>query len=314
MNITVRQIEFKSTNGTDTIFGWMYMPSDCRGVVQVVHGMAEHMGRYHEFMRFLAQNGYAACGIDQIGHGRSAGEGKYGYIAKQDGWKRLVEDQYKFHKIIDSELPGKANVMLGHSMGSLVSRIYVSKYPQAADGLIVIGTARGGLRVELAMAMAASSIKKNGEMYRDRKLHQLIFGRYNERVKPSKSGDDWLSRDAEQVKRYADDPACGFIFTASGFHDLFKITQAANEQVCFASTPKELPIILLSGMMDPVGEYGKGVRQVCDRYVKAGVADVELALYEGARHELLAENNKTQVWDEVLDWLSDHFDSADDEN
>lgn len=309
MNITVRQIEFKSTNGENTVFGWLYIPAEpARAVVQISHGMAEHMGRYHEFMRFLAQNGYIACGIDHIGHGRSAQEERFGFFAQQDGWKTLIEDQHKFYKIVRSELPNQTEIILfGHSMGSFVARLYAAKYPQTLSGLILSGTGRSGLRVELAAKAAAFSVHKNGAYYIDRDLNRLTFGGFNDRFQPTKSGYDWLTGDAEIVKRYTDDPLCGFVFTVSAFRDLFTLIGKSNDRSCFELAAKNTPILIVSGAMDPVGEYGKGPEQVCRRYRRAGVQDVELVLYEGSRHEPLNESNRTQVYDELLCWLNDRF-------
>ena len=309
MNITVRQIEFRSTNGTDTIFGWIYIPAGpVRAAVQISHGMVEHMGRYHEFMRWLAQQGYAACGVDHLGHGRSArDDGHLGYFAEQDGWKRLVDDQHKFNKIIRSEVPGAPVVLLGHSMGSFVARLYAAKYPRTIVGLVLCGTARAGVRVDFGRRLAARSIKKNGELYRDHDLQHLVFGHYNDRCIPAVTGYEWLSRNTALVERYADDPRCGYLLTVSGMADMFTLLKKCNENACFAGVDRQTPIYIVAGTMDPVGEYGRGPTQVYDRYVKAGVADVELVLYEGARHEVLGEQGREQILQELLGWLDDHF-------
>ncbi|MEM1485445.1 alpha/beta hydrolase [Oscillospiraceae bacterium PP1C4] len=309
MNITVRQIEFKSTNEINTVFGWIYIPAEpACGIVQIVHGMAEHMGRYHEMMRFLAQNGYIACGIDHIGHGRSALDEQYGFLGEKDGWKTLIDDQYKFHKIVHTELPDKRHpVLLGHSMGSFIARLYAAKYPQSISGLVLSGTARGGLKVELALKAASHSIKKNGVHFIDRDLDRLVFGGFNDRFKPIASGHEWLSRDPDHVRQYSEDPKCGFKFTASALYDLFLLISKANDRTCFQAFAKDLPILLISGSMDPVGEYGKGPAQVYSRYIKAGVADVEMVVYEGGRHEPFHELNRDQVVEELLGWLNNHL-------
>ena len=306
MDITVRQITFRSSAGQSDVTGWIYLPESPRGMVQLVHGMAEHMGRYHEFMRYLAQNGYAACGIDQLGHGRSAHEGRYGFFAERDGWKRLVDDQYRFGKIIRSEAPGLQRFLLGHSMGSFIARLYAARHPRGLAGLILSGTARGGMRIELAMRMAALSVRRNGPYYVDDRLSKLVIGSFNDHFRPAATDYDWLSRDAESVRRFVEDPACGFVFTASGFRDLFTLLNACNEPRCFSALEKDTPVLLLSGAEDPVGEFGAGPTRVYDRYLKAGVQDVELLLYDGARHELLNETNRAEVWRELLGWLDDH--------
>lgn len=307
MNITVRQIEFKSTDGVNTVFGWIYIPAEpARGVVQISHGMAEHMGRYHDFMRYLAQNGYIACGIDHIGHGRSAGSGQYGYFGEQNGWSTLVDDQHKFHKIVCREVPDQQRfILLGHSMGSFVARLYAARYPQSLSGLVLSGTARGGVKVSIGLRAAEYSVKKNGGAHVDRSLNRLAFHGFNDHNKPTRTGFDWLSRDTEWVRGYIDDPQCGFVFTAAAFRDLFTLMHRANERACFAAVPHELPILLLSGLDDPVGEYGKGPARVCDEYSRAGVAAVELALFEGGRHEMLGESNRCEVWERALLWLNE---------
>lgn len=308
MNITIRQIEFKSTNEVNTVFGWIYIPSEpAPGIVQIVHGMAEHMGRYHETMRFLAQNGYVACGIDHIGHGRSAQDEKYGFFGEKDGWKTLIDDQYKFYKIVQAEICDKRPpIMLGHSMGSFVARLYAVKFPQAISGLILSGTARGGIKVEMAIQAANHSARKNGALYIDLDLDRLAFGGFNDRFKPIENEFDWITRDPDDVRQYSNDPQCGFKFTASAFRDLFILISKANERKCFEAFPKGIPLLLISGAMDPVGEYGKGPALTYKRYVKAGVADVEMALYEGGRHELFHEVNRRQIIEELLVWLHKH--------
>ena len=130
---------------------------------------------------------------------------------------------------------------------------------------------------------------------------------YNDRCIPAVTGYEWLSRNTALVERYADDPRCGYLLTVSGMADMFTLLKKCNENACFAGVDRQTPIYIVAGTMDPVGEYGRGPTQVYDRYVKAGVADVELVLYEGARHEVLGEQGREQIWQELLGWLDDHF-------
>lgn len=305
MNITVKQIQFRSTNAVTNLFGWIYIPAQSNGIiVQIVHGMAEHMGRYHDFMRELAQQGYVACGVDQLGHGRSVqAEEPFGFFADHDGWKFLIDDQYKFNKIIRSELPEQPIVLMGHSMGSFIARIYASKYPQTIQAMIISGTARAGLRIETAIQLANRAVKKNGPYFPDAGLDKLAFGTYNDRFQPAKTKFDWLSRDGEMVRLYTDDDRCGFLFTTSAFRDLFILIRNANSKKCVQSTPTDLPILILSGAMDPVGDYGKAPVYVYKRFQKLGVTDLEMVLYEGGRHEMLNEINRTQVFSDLFAWL-----------
>ncbi len=308
MNIIIRQITFKSTNLENTIFGWIYIPADLpRGIVQIIHGMNEHMGRYHDFMRYLAQNGYAACGIDQIGHGRSAEDGPYGFFGEKDGWKTLVDDQYKFHRIACAEVPEcTRSVLLGHSMGSFIARLYAARYGNSIDGLILSGTARGGVRVPLAIQAAEFSVRKHGPYFVDQKLNQLVRGRANSRFKPNQTDFDWLTKDTAAARAFQEDPSCNFVFTSAGFRDLFVLLGRANAKGCFEAVRPELPVLLFSGTDDPVGEFGKGPTQVFQQYQKAGVEDVSLTLYEGGRHEMLNETNRAEVYDDLRGWLDTH--------
>lgn len=306
MNITVRQIEFQIAG--NTVCGWIYTPGErCKAAVQIVHGMAEHMGRYHEFMRFLAQNGYAACGIDQIGHGRTAEGKQYGFFAERDGWKLLLDCQHKFNKIIRSELPGTPVVLFGHSMGSFVSRVYAAKYPQSINALLLSGTGRIGMKLELAIQLANRSAEKNGARYVDAFIDNMIFGSYNKRFLRDKHKYAWLSSDPEEVRTYAADPACGIKFTASAFRDLFILIRKSDEKICYEAYAPETPLLMISGALDPLGDEGKGPREVCERYIKAGVDDAELRLYENGRHEMLFERNRHQVYEDILEWLDDYF-------
>lgn len=308
MNLSVKQITFKSVVTDAPLTGWLYLPGvPLRAVVQICHGMQEHMGRYHDFMRFLARSGYAACGIDQLGHGRSMEDGLPGFFAEQDGWRLLVDNQYKFYRVIQKELPDVPVILLGHSMGSFIARLYAAKYPQNMNGLILSGTARSSTAVEAALAIARRTAKRKGDAYVSDDLGKLVFNMFNRPFRKEHPRYGWLSRDSRQVARFAEDPLCDFTFTAGGFRDLFTLLHNANEQKVFAGAEKSLPLLVFSGAEDPVGERGKGARQVYEQYVKAGLDDAQLILYDGGRHEMLNEVNREQVYKDVRQWLDEHF-------
>lgn len=308
MNITVKQIDLKSASGRGAVRGWIYEPGvEARGVIQICHGMLEHMGRYHEFMHFLAENGYVACGIDQIGHGHSAQEAR-GFFDEKDGWRMLLEDQRRFYKVVREQVGSCPAILLGHSMGSFISRIYITRHKTDFDGLILSGTGRGGLLIDTAIQVADISAKKNGARYQDTMLQKAVLNVFNRRFAgPNATPNDWLSRDTQRVRDFGQDSLCQFTFTASAFRDLFILNHKANERQSFEWIVPGLPILIFSGTMDPVGEYGKGPRFVYDRYGKLGHAHVELRLYENGRHEMLQETNRTQVYQDVLAWIQTNF-------
>lgn len=308
MSIAIRQIKLQSTNQETQLVGWLYMPAEQpKAVLQIIHGMAEHMGRYHDIMRELAQNGFAACGIDQLGHGRTCTDGKYGYFAPKDGWKQLLEDQHRFAHVVQKEAPGVPHIILGHSMGSFIARLFAAKHPKQLQGLVLSGTGRFGMRARLLKMMALRSAGRNGADYLDEELNDMLREHNNAKLDPLHTECDWLSRDAYSVQQYIDDPQCGFPFTAGAFVDLLKLNATANSAACFEKTPDYLPVLMLSGKEDPVGEYAKGVGQVFIQYQKAGISDIELLEYDGARHEVFNEINRAQVYKDLIYWLDRHF-------
>lgn len=295
---------FPSSNGVDTVYAKVYAPQSQppRGVVQIAHGMAEHIGRYDEFMRFLAANGFVACGNDHIGHGRTASAEGLGYLAAKNGFDYLITDLHLLTIYIRGKYPGAPYFLLGHSMGSFAARLYLTRYGRELAGAVISGTGAGR-----PMLPAAAAVKKlagsRGSRKPSRLLDKLAFGGFNGAVRRPQTPFDWLSRDSQSVQAYLDDPYCGFVFSASAFGDLFTGVYRANKRSAFADTPKELPILMVSGDRDPVGDYGRGVKKVYENFLQAGLEQVELRLYPGGRHEMLNEINKEQVYEDILQFL-----------
>lgn len=300
----VREHRFPSSNGMDTVYAKIYAPKGLpRGVVQISHGMAEHIGRYDEFMRYLSCNGFVACGNDHVGHGQTAKSRQdLGYLAPKNGFDYLVTDLHLFTIYMQGKYPGLPTFLLGHSMGSFAARLYIARYGRELTGAVISGTGAG-----MAVLPAAAAVKKlaggRGGKKPCKTLDKLAFGGYNSAIRKPKTPFDWLSRDAASVAAYITDPYCGFVFSASAFGDLFTGLYRANKKECFESVPKELPILMVSGDQDPVGDYGRGVRKVFENLRAAGVRDVELKLYPGGRHEMLNELNRAQVYEDVLRFL-----------
>ena len=305
-------IAFPSHDGHSTCRGDLWMPDDGepRCVVQIVHGMVEHLLRYEDVAQALVGKGYAVCGIDHIGHGRTCPDpARRGvYDPKQDA-SQMVEDQHTLRTSMQGRFEGVPYVLLGHSMGSFVTRCYIGRHGEGLSGAIVMGTAwqpKAALALAKALASIVGGIK--GWDYRSDFLDSLGAGGYNKAFEGTgaKTGFEWLSRDPQRAIDYAADPDSGWQFSASGDYVLYCLLGEAEDAKAIARVPKDLPIFVVSGADDPVGAQGKGPVATFQALKKAGVADVELQLYEGARHEILGETNKDEVLADILGWLEAH--------
>ncbi len=275
-----------------------------RGVIQLVHGMEEHIGRYEDFAKLLISQGYIVVGHDHLGHGNSAKNPEdLGYFAKEDGWNRLVEDVHILQNKVAKEYPELPYVIFGHSMGSLVTRTYLTKYQDNLTGVILSGTSgqKSGLLVGQVLTKLIMLLK--GERYRSELLEYLVTGSFNKKFKPNRTKSDWITRDEKEIDKCQKDPKCGFNFTTNGYLNLLKGSYYLSKQKNINKTVN-VPILLISGDKDPVGGMSKGVIRVMNMLQKAGVKQVDIRLFKDARHELLNEINRDEVYYVVLNWLN----------
>jgi alpha-beta hydrolase superfamily lysophospholipase len=283
-----------------------------KAVVQVAHGMAEHSDRYARFGERLTAAGYAVYASDHRGHGSTARTPKdAGYFADDQGWDTVVEDLHLVSEHAREEHPGLPFFLFGHSMGSFLSRSYAARFGADLDGLVLSGTAGDpGVLGKAGLALAAAQARLRGRRHVSGLLDQLTFGQYNAAFKPNRTKFDWLSRDEAEVDLYIADERCGTVFTSGFYVDLLRALGAINSDAVVSGVPKNLPIHLVAGSMDPVGEQGKGVHRVADQYRRLGVQDVSVKLWPEARHEVLNETNREEVADEVVEWLDAHLPAA----
>lgn len=299
MATVIRDKRFPSATGICDIRYRVWIPDEPRACMQIMHGMAEHIDRYQDFAAFLADNGILVCAMDDPGHGKSVAEGQpLGYFGEQNGWDNLIKDNQTLHALIKADYPALPFILFGHSMGSFLARTYAGRLGHEFDGFIFSGTAGANPALGVAKMLAKSSIIKGHGKEPNAKLDALSFGSYNKKIKPSRTPFDWLSRDEENVDKYIADPLCGFVFTSYGFLDLFTGLSEISDMNWARRVPKR-PILLIAGDHDPVGGMGKGVRQVEGWLKKSGHKPV-LKLYAGARHEVLNETNRTEVYQDVL--------------
>ena len=299
---------FQSSTGRTSIHALKCVPDGKpRAVVQIAHGIAEHIERYRPCMEFLANNGFVAAGNDHLGHGKSIRvPAEQGFFAEKDGWWRVVDDMDKLHDIMSKEYPELPYVLFGHSMGSFLTRTYLIKHPDKYDAVILSGTGHQSPALVLGGNAAASVMAKlNGAMGDGAKLDSLAFGTYLSKIENPRTKFDWLSRDTEQVDKYIADPLCGFVGKIGLYRDMMQGIKFITNEKNIAQMNKEKPVYFMSGDGDPVGDYGKGVERAYKAFCNAGLHDVFMRLYPGGRHEMLNETNKEQVYQDILNWLNE---------
>lgn len=305
-----RSFTFQGSDGKE-IFARQWLPDDktvLKAVLQVAHGMAEHGSRYEDFARFLAGNGFAVYVNDHRGHGKTAGSlENIGFFAKENGWDLVVEDMHLLTGVIRRYHPDRPVFLFGHSMGSFLSRDYISRYGEDISGCILSATASDpGLLGYAGIVISAVESLVRGKQAASPLMDKLSFGSFNKRFKPERTKFDWLSRDEKTVDRYVDDPYCGTVFTAGFFSDLLKGIKKIHTPQNFKNVPRDLPVFILAGKNDPVGNFGKGVEKVCKKYQQQGLKDLTIKLYDDGRHEMLNEINRQEVYRDISDWLEKH--------
>ncbi len=303
--------EFKvlSSDGIHTLSGVVYLPKDeARGFFHVVHGMTEHIGRYDKFMQDMASEGFICFGYDHLGHGHTANDkSELGYIAKKDGYEFLCKDVKVFSDAVTAKYGEGKNLpyyLMGHSMGSFITRLAVEKYVKP-DKYICMGTSGKNAAAGAGLALIGLVKSVRGERYVSKFVYNLVFAAYNKRFGGAKPNDPslWLTNDYEQRKKHYDDELCDFKFTVSAMGDLIHLMKNSNRSAWFKNLRKDMPILIVSGKDDPVGNYGKGIEQVYRDLEKAG-CDVSFILYYGARHEILNDFTYEQVKTDILKFLN----------
>ena len=304
----LQEFTFLSSDGKTSLHGMEWLPEDrdVVGVLQIAHGVAEHISRYDGFARFLNEQGMAVVGHDHLGHGGSIPAGGTPvYFGDGNTWNTVVDDLYALHLRIREEFPGKPLFLMGHSMGSFLARTYLIRYPGTVRAAIIMGTGwqpemmiRGGLMV--AKVVAARS----GENATSDFVNNLAFGAYNKAFAPNRTPVDWLSVDTDNVDRYIADPLSGQPATVGLFRQMLTGIRFNQRMENLRKMDKDMPVLIISGEKDPVGDMKKGVIRTRDAFRAAGMKDVTLLSYAGLRHEILNEKAQQQtVYNDIWSWL-----------
>ena len=297
---------FLSSDGKTEIHCEEWLPEGApKAVLQIVHGIAEYVHRYNDFAEFLAENGIAVVGEDHLGHGKSVSEGApHIYFAKKDGWNKVVSDIHSLRKICGEKFSGVPYFMMGHSMGSFLTRTYLIKYPGDVDGAVIMGTGQQSSAL-IAGGKAIGTLigKLNGFDKPHDVVTNLAFGSYTKGIENVRTPLDWLSASEENVDRYIADPKCGEDAIVGLFLDLLGGIGFIRKQENVDKMDVTKPVLFIAGEKDPVGDCGKGVKAAFETFHKAGVKDLTLKLYPNLRHEILNEDCKQEVYEYIYKWL-----------
>ena len=288
----------------------IYEPEgEIRAVVQISHGMCEYVGRYEEYAEHLCSLGIVLAGNDHPGHGESAAsEDDFGYFAKENGVDLAIEGLKTMSELLLERYAGKPLILLGHSMGSFLCRIYLTKYAENLAGAIVMGTGGPGAPTGAGIALANIIAGLRGDRHRSKLLRSIQQAGYLKRCGKGADRTDWLTRDRGVVEKYNNDKYCNYIFTVSGYRDLFRMLEAVSVEDWATKVPTDLPILLISGEDDPVGSYGKGVCAVAGALAHAGAQKLKTVLIPGARHEVLNETDRGDTYALIDGWIGEVLD------
>lgn len=282
--------------------------SEPKAVIQIFHGMAEHAGRYRRFADYLNSKGFIVYGDDHRGHGKTAKTIEELGIIGEDGFNRIVEDEHTIKEWINKKYPNLPIIVFAHSFGSFIGQEYILRYGKELSGIILCGSAARN-KAEIFSGRLVTSIEKKifGESKKSKLLDYLSFSNCNKKISNSKSKFDWLSRDINEVKKYEEDQLCGKVFSTGFYYHLFRAFSKLYNKERLSQIPKDLPIFIISGSGDPIGEYGKLVNNLHNKYLDNQIKYVKLKLYPEARHELLNETNRQEVYDDISQWVNNHI-------
>lgn len=298
---------FLSNDKSTNIHMVTFIPEEktINGVIQISHGVTEHIMRYTDFAEYFTDNGFIVVGIDLLGHGLSTNNGrKQMYFGPSGSWNYVVEDINTCFKITKERYHNVPYIMLGFSLGSFLLRSFLIKYPNSVDASIIIGTGyTNPILLKLVKKIAIKESKTSGEEYTTKKIKDLTFGTYNKKFAPNKTDFDWLLSSEYNLNNYIKDPLRGKYISCGLFREMCDgmIYTELNKNI--KKMNKNMPILLLSGSNDSVGNCGKSIIKIYNKYQKSGIKDISYKLYNNLRHDILHEDNKLLVYNDIKDWI-----------
>ena len=301
-----REFYYPSKDKRTQIHAIEWIPeTEVRGVLQIAHGMVEFIDRYDRFATFMASKGFYVVGNDHLGHGKSVTDEKQlGFFAEKEGNLCVIGDMQQLREDTRKKYPDVPYFLLGHSMGSFLTRQYIEVHGDGLAGAIVMGTGYQPMAtLNLGICLTGVLHRVKGGHHRSAMVNNMALGSYNKTFEPGRTKNDWLTKDEAIVDAYEANPLNQFVFTVNGYNNLFRGMRFAQQQTNLDKIPKDLPILVVSGQNDPVGEFGKGPKIVAETYRKTGIKDVTLKLFPDDRHEILNELDKEAVDQYLLEWI-----------
>jgi len=286
-----------------------------KAILHIVHGMAEHSQRYASLAQCLNKEGIEVWAADQRGHGETAGNkendpgrgGLLGHCADGDGFFRVTKDIDILNKAIMKEYPGIPLFLMGHSWGSFITQSYIENFNTPLAGCILAGT-RGpdGLKISIGARVMDFLTFLGNERKGSRAAKALADGPNNKAFKPNRTEFDWLSRDEKEVDTYITDPLCGFLCSLGFYRDMTRALKQIHKPENMRKIRKELPVYIIFGSADPVGDMGLSPAALVVSYKHLGITNLESVIYPDARHELFNETNREEVITSLISWLLRH--------
>ncbi|MGA1371897.1 MAG: alpha/beta fold hydrolase [Pseudomonadales bacterium] len=299
----MQKIDFSASDG-HRVAAWSWDIPSPRAIVQIAHGMGEHARRYDQVAQDLNAAGYAVFATDHRGHGGTA-TSPLGWMGG-DGWNRTLADTYEFSLRLRALHPQSRLVLLGHSMGAMLSPQYITRYGKTIDALALSGSPgfKNAFGRVVPKLVARIEARRCSPDQSSALLQALLFGSNNKPFNgPAATGFEWLSRDQEAVSRYIEDPLCGFVLTTGSLVDLFHGAAMTQKQVCLDHIPKDLPIYVFAGTDDPVHNGMVDLERMLEAWRATGLTQVEHRWYSGGRHEVFNETNREAVMRDLVEWL-----------
>ena len=278
--------------------------NDIKGVVVISHGVTEHIDRYEELAKVLTKQGYVVAGHDHIGHGKSTNVKKM-YFGEKGSFNYVVEDIKLQIQNVKEKYKDKKITLIGFSLGSFAARQFLIDNPYAVNSAVLIGTGyNNDAELKIAKFAAWNEARKHGDSSFTDLINKLTFGTYNKAIKNPKTNLDWLCKNEKELEKYMNDPLRGEAMSCGLFRELLNGMSYSNNINNIKKMNKNMPVLLMSGTEDPVGNYLKGVTKVYELFKSNGINDVELKTYDNARHDLLHEECKKEIFKDLVEFIN----------